>query len=400
MKNNFIGFYNPTEEEINDSWSNGIFAFDANSILNLYRYTELTRNDFISALNSIKAKLYFPYQAAYEFHKNRLKVIDALDDSYDEVMKILGDNFKKTIEPQINQFKKHPSIIIREIYNLHSTFIDKVSKELEKQKKKHPNFKSNDLVLDKITELFKNKIGTEFSKDVLKKIYLEGKERYSERIPPGYKDADKSDKLERNVYGDLIIWKELIAHAQKEKKPIIFITDDRKEDWWTIENGKTIRPREELIKEFYDATSIRLLIYNAENFLLVAKERGLIPQINQKTIDEVKEIRISDEKTYLNNFYLGSIPIKMYDKTNLGINVRYKEILENREEFNRLLKSSDKLDELENYIQLREKIERLLHVENLSKYLNENKGSKKHGNDDDDDNGDNEDDNNDVLVPV
>jgi len=384
MKDNFIGFYNPTEEEINDSWSNGIFAFDANSILNLYRYTELTRNDFISALNSINTKLYLPFQAAYEFHKNRLKVIDGLDESYDEVMKVFNDNFKKSIEPQINQFKKHPSIVIRDIYSLHSAFIDKVSKELEKQKKKHPDFKSNDLVLSQITELFENKIGTEFSKDVLKKIYIEGKERYSERIPPGYKDADKTDKSERNIYGDLIIWKELIGHTQKEKKPIIFITDDRKEDWWTIENGKTIRPREELIKEFYDATSIRVLIYNADNFLLIAKERGLIPQIKQKTIDEVKEIRISDENTYF-NYYFNKNLNNLYDKSNFGLNAKYKEIIENGEKFNNIFKASSILSKIENYEVLRKNIEGLSNLDNLSKYLNKNKEDKEQDADEDND---------------
>jgi len=391
MKDNFIGFYNPTEEEINDSWSNGIFAFDANSILNLYRYTELTRNDFISALNSINTKLYLPFQAAYEFHKNRLKVIDGLDESYDEVMKVFNENFKKSIEPQINQFKKHPSIIIRDIYTLHSAFIDKVFKELEKQKKKHPDFKSNDLVLSQITGLFKNKIGTEFSKDVLKKIYLEGKERYSERIPPGYKDADKSDKSERNVYGDLIIWKELIGHTQKEKKPIIFITDDRKEDWWSIENGKTIRPREELIKEFYDATSIRILIYNADNFLLIAKERGLIPQIKQKTIDEVKEIRISDEKLYFNNIYKYKDLLNINDNSNFGINLKYKEIADNNENFKKYFKTADILSKLENYEDLRKSIESIKNIDNFSIYLNKYKTDKKKDEDKDED---------DILIPV
>src|ERR1700757_3463653 len=102
---------------------------------------------------------------------------------------------------------------------------------------------------------------------------------------------------DRHIYGDLIIWKELLNFAKKNKTALIFVTDDRKEDWWTIENGKTIRPREELIKEFFDLTGVRILIYNAENFLQFAKEKKLVPKLNDKTIKEVKEIRISDEKS-------------------------------------------------------------------------------------------------------
>ena len=59
MKKEFIGFYDPTEKEINDAWTKGIFTFDANTLLNLYRYTELTRKDFLSALKTKKTNCLF-----------------------------------------------------------------------------------------------------------------------------------------------------------------------------------------------------------------------------------------------------------------------------------------------------------------------------------------------------
>nr|WP_278022691.1 PIN-like domain-containing protein [Flavobacterium ginsengisoli] len=100
---------------------------------------------------------------------------------------------------------------------------------------------------------------------------------------------------------------------QKRKKEVIFITDDRKEDWWTIENGKTIRPREELIKEFYDLTGIRILIYNADNFLQFAKERKLATSIKEQSITEVKEVRKADEISITLN-ELNDIDYKISDK--------------------------------------------------------------------------------------
>jgi len=300
MKKEFIGFYDPTEKEINNAWTKGIFTFDANTLLNLYRYTELTRKDFLSALKTIKDKLFIPNQAAYEYHSNRISVIESLNKSYSTLLDIIKQNYDDNLKTQINQFKKHPSIKIDGIYKLHSEFIEKVSKELDNQKKSHPDFYTKDEVLNELTELFENHIGKEFSKEDLKKIYSEGKERYAELIPPGFKDLESKRKRgERHIYGDLIIWKELINYSKKEKRLLIFVTDDRKEDWWTIENGETIRPREELIKEFYDLTGIRILIYNAEIFLQYAKEKKLVPQLKDNTIKDVKEIRLSDEKTNL-----------------------------------------------------------------------------------------------------
>ncbi len=307
MKKEFIGYYNPTEKEINDAWNKGTFAFDTNTLLNLYRYTDLTREDFLTALKTIKDKLYLPHQAALEFHSNRVGVIEGIGYSYSNLYKVFENNYEKNLEPQINQFKKHPSIVIESINKLHSEFLKKISAELEKQKKTHPDFKTKDEVLEQLTDLFENATGKEFSKEELRKIFIEGKDRYAESIPPGFKDLDnKRKKGDRHVYGDLIIWKELINYSKKEKKPLIFVTDDRKEDWWTIENGKTIRPREELIKEFFDLTGIRILIYNAENFLQFAKEKKLVPQLKDKTIKEVKEVRISDEKNYTLNDILKS----------------------------------------------------------------------------------------------
>jgi len=299
MKKKFIGYYSPNKREIDEAWGKGIFAFDANTLLNLYRYTENTRDDFIRALQTIKEKLFLPYQAAYEYHENRLGVIEGIEKSYDDINSILVENFEKNLQKQLNHYKKHPSILIDEIINIHDNFLQNVSKELEKQKAKHPDFKTEDSVLNDITELFNNCVGEEFSKDELIKIYIEGKERYANEIPPGYKDeTTKQKKGQRNIYGDLIVWKELLNYTKNKKLPLIFITDDRKEDWWTIEKGKTIRPREELIKEFFDFTGIRILIYNADHFLTYAKERGLLPELKEETIEEVKDIRVSDEKYY------------------------------------------------------------------------------------------------------
>ena len=84
------------------------------------------------------------------------------------------------------------------------------------------------------------------------------------------------------------------------------ITDDRKEDWWTIQEGKTIRPREELIKEFFDITGIRILIYNADIFLTLAKDKKILPKLKNETIEEVKNIRVSDE-TYINSIVVNPV---------------------------------------------------------------------------------------------
>nr|WP_278022690.1 PIN-like domain-containing protein [Flavobacterium ginsengisoli] len=219
MKKEFYGFYAPNQTEIDKSWNEGIFVFDANTLLNLYRYSDSTRKDFLMALSKLKEKLHMPYQVGYEYHSNRNSVIENLDTSYYTLSASIKEICDKNITGVLKQYVRHPSIEVETLKKVLNEFVKKIETELEKQKKKHPDFKKEDEVLKQLTELYENKVGVPFSKDELKKIYTEGKERYDQLIPPGYKDLEtKKKRGDQHIYGDLIIWKELISLTKKEKK--------------------------------------------------------------------------------------------------------------------------------------------------------------------------------------
>ena len=59
------------------------------------------------------------------------------------------------------------------------------------------------------------------------------------------------------MYGDLILWFQIIDYAKEKKCPIIFVTNDVKEDWWQQEKDDKTKdtPRHELLYEFKDKTS-------------------------------------------------------------------------------------------------------------------------------------------------
>ena len=60
--------------------------------------------------------------------------------------------------------------------------------------------------------------------------------------------SEDGDPLRK--FGDFFLWKELLEHGKEQKRPIIFVTDDKKEDWWLKVKGRTLGPRPELIAEF------------------------------------------------------------------------------------------------------------------------------------------------------
>jgi len=62
---------------------------------------------------------------------------------------------------------------------------------------------------------------------IVSNIQAEAEFRHQNNMPPGYKDDNKSS----NKYGDLIIWKEILAYCKENQiKSLIFVSNDGKRD--------------------------------------------------------------------------------------------------------------------------------------------------------------------------
>ena len=132
----------------------------------------------------------------------------------------------------------------------------------------------SDEILEKITKIFENKDNNKFSEEELKKIFEDGKIRYEKKIPPGYKDIKpknpkESEESEDNnkKYGDLVIWKEILLIGKEKNRNIIFVSNDKKEDWQEKFEGKSIGTRKELIREYYDTTGKIFYSLNTNDFI-------------------------------------------------------------------------------------------------------------------------------------
>ena len=67
------------------------------------------------------------------------------------------------------------------------------------------------------------------------------------KIPPGFKDDRKAD----DGVGDFLIWLTILEIA-KQKKHVIFVSGDEKNDWFYISEKQALYPRFELIIEFQE----------------------------------------------------------------------------------------------------------------------------------------------------
>jgi hypothetical protein len=88
---------------------------------------------------------------------------------------------------------------------------------------KHPKFEDAEALLNKLSDLIGEAVGSAPSQEQLRDLEKEGKRRYEALIPPGFRDAKKAGI---EAYGDYFIWQEALDKAKEVQKPMIMITDD------------------------------------------------------------------------------------------------------------------------------------------------------------------------------
>lgn len=318
MKNTFLE-YNPLSQEvIKELWNNAVFVFDTNVLLNLYRYSDETSNKFIQTIIDLKARVWLPFQVGLEFNKNRLTVISDQKKHYEDFDKKIND-----IILEIDNKNRNP-FLSASLFEKILAIKNDINHEVDDKIKKYDESLRNDLLLNKMNSIFDGKVGDFFNEDELKKIYAEGEKRYKDKIPPGYCDIKKQ---ENEKYGDLILWKQIILKSKNDNIDIIFVLDDRKEDWWLDHQGRTISPRPELLKEFRYKTNRNCHFYKPFQFLEYSNEY-LGATIKAEVIEEVKsynsEIVKNDNFIQINATLQGKIfdlNVLINDMKNAGYNI-------------------------------------------------------------------------------
>lgn len=303
MKSDFFEFFPLESDELKKVWAKGTFSFDANILLNLYRYSKQASTEFQGLLKAIRDRVWLTHQAAFEFNRNRQRVIVAQSRSYDEIIK-LADASATQLAKEFEKHKRHSVLELEldKIKKIYEKTLKEVKAHIDGLKKNHPQLALKDSILEFVVDLFKDKIGKAYTRQDLELIFSEGEKRYAHREPPGYKDApEKRGEPRISLFGDLVLWKQLIDYAKERKTPVIFVTDDSKEDWWEQISGKS-EPRKELLREFFDESSQRIYIYKADGFMKHAIKFGIVKSIKQASISEVTERRLESEKSDMGTF--------------------------------------------------------------------------------------------------
>ncbi|WP_235838884.1 PIN-like domain-containing protein [Desulfosporosinus metallidurans] len=178
---------------------------------------------------------------------------------------------------------------------------------------------NREFLLSGLVQVFQKSICSKSSSiltdEELKNIQSIGAARYSDRIPPGYCDWDKDS----NEFGDLIVWQEIMKKSHLDKIPMLFITRDKKEDWFKIEHKEIIGVRDELINEAKESGAEIFVIY-FNDFVRMSSE--LVSKNVEALIDKLdrEDGLLLEIEDYLHENIYGEIQDKLSEIANTNCN--------------------------------------------------------------------------------
>ena len=281
MESLFPGSYRASAKDLEQLAQEATIAFDSNVLLHIYRYSPAAVEQLLTAMEKVADRLWIPYQAAKEFHRNREQVINDQPKAVSSIQKA----FDTALAEVRRHGQHHPTINLAGLEEIAKGAVDEVRAVLADAGRGFTSV-TDDPFLRRFTAIVGDRVGKEPEASWLKARYEEARDRYSQKVPPGYKDDAKP---EPDKWGDFVLWRELLDHAGATKRPIILVTDDAKEDWWLEQHGDRVGPRRELIDEMGRAGGVAFHLYAPDQFVAYAQQHLGVDE-NQGVIEEVREV--------------------------------------------------------------------------------------------------------------
>jgi hypothetical protein len=238
----------------------GLWVLDTNALLDLYRYHETTRRDFLNLYGSLGENLWIPHQVMIEYLERRVDVIEERSSYPDETIRDLQARIKPyreriaTWANRANLSSQDKSGITAIIDNAVSKIETQIHGYSRDDSLKGAEDTSRDPVLMKLKFILDGKVGLPLPSEELKEARAEAQRRIADKRPPGFMDANKK----ANPEGDFLIWNEILIEAHARSVNVLLVTGDQKKDWWRFEKGQVKGPLPELVAELETRAGTRL----------------------------------------------------------------------------------------------------------------------------------------------
>jgi predicted nucleic acid-binding protein len=314
LRQSLPGHFRPTTEEFDRMWEEGMFVVDTNVLLNLYRYSRSTRDELLRVLRALENKLFLPHQVGREFLERRLEIVRKQREGFSNLrQRVTG--VRREMETELRKVLRLrpgedlPDGLRNALEEIPLSGYGVLSGRLEALETDLPqpsNSPDDDEVWAAVEELVAGKVGPPYGNEEMHEAEAEAERRRSDKIPPGFKDQRP---------GDYVLWRQTIDAAKRSGRPVVLITDDRKEDWWWIEHGETIGPRSALVAEMRKEAGVHFYMYTPDRLMSETRER-LDIEVSDKSISEAEGLgREPDDEATSEAGRIWFLPDDMLDTT-------------------------------------------------------------------------------------
>jgi len=309
---NFEGYREIDESEINEAINAGPIVLDTNVFLDLYELSEKGLDEAFELLDSIVGRLWIPHQVMFEYLRGRRKKLLILKTSQKEPLRDVFGNLVATI----NNYRLDKSN--EDVKSEIKAKLDEISVLLKQEQGTALDLDSmirdsrQDPVVHWIESRLGSSVGPPFSREEYDRLVKEGRERFSSKIPPGFEDGEaKKDQIPEHGTGDFLLWEQTLRYlsslnvADEDKNQtryFVLVTNDKKRDWRLSNEGRSNLPQPALpalVDEALDRTGKRLVLMTTKEFfpLLSSRSDGslemktgssdqLLSELQQNTIDD------------------------------------------------------------------------------------------------------------------
>ncbi|WP_161895379.1 PIN-like domain-containing protein [Gordonia spumicola] len=276
--NIFSDFFEHSDPDLVDNADTrrrALYAIDANILINLYRYSDDTADQYIRALGQMQSSLFVPHQAIKEFWANRDHVRKGVHHSeakgkIESAKKVLIKSFREwSIRSNVSVDSTSSELVggIDEAVAAMMAHIDASSSNHAEG--------VTDAIIAGLNEAIGDRVGEPPTASQRDSLLAEFNNRVKAgKDTPGAADIGKGD--DRSA-GDFIFWTQCLDEVQRLRSgaegplDLTIVTDEVKEDWVRPSApGSAKRARLGLVREYYDRTGGTLRLVDRSGILEIA----------------------------------------------------------------------------------------------------------------------------------
>jgi hypothetical protein len=302
MRDLFPEFYERDDEAWQELWNAATFVLDANVLLRLSVLPPKSQDELFTVLEGLRDRLWVPYQVALEYQRNRrgklTNTIAEFKGHCTAMAKGLEDATNALKWLELDKWALHDESAALE--GQMAALKESIATLTGQLEARFDSFGNDAIIRQRLDRLVEGRIGSPpATADDMKVLTQDGDARFSAEIAPGYHDAEKQKSSEptfrhrgltyEKKFGDLILWRQLLAYVQKfAHSHVIFVTEDRKPDWWEKDGRDIVGPHPDLVHEMKTVGGVQdFHMYTLTQFLTRAKEQ-LNATVSDETLSDVE----------------------------------------------------------------------------------------------------------------